>query len=269
MKKLILFFFLFGFTFSSSSLRALLAYRSLAAHLPPLSVLEKSAIQYSGLDPRKIQRWDRNARRAVALPRLQVGFDQDSKIQNTAVIQDSISVTSAGITIGPEANRIDQDFGNNRGFEVKAVWALDELLFNRDELEISQEARDLLVLRGRLIEELSQVYYGLKSQLLRLELEPCSAQDPSEVLRARQLADKLNSLSSGELFRSAPELEDFTLAVFTPLNPKEKTYDCPALLATPPQPPASAARNAGRDSGLQPARAAGIPLSGGTTSLRH
>ncbi|MCC6272889.1 MAG: hypothetical protein IT572_05440 [Deltaproteobacteria bacterium] len=185
---------------------------SLPDSLPPLAALEAAALQSSGLAPAKIGRWERNARRAVALPRLQVGYEQKAQNNNTAVIQDSISVTSSGITIGPESNRVDQDFGNDRGFEVKAVWALDELLFNRDELEISRESRDLYLVRGRLKEELHQAYFELKTQLLRLELEPETAQDPFELLRARQLMERLNSLSAGEFYRLAklaPRPENF------------------------------------------------------------
>lgn len=176
---------------------------SLPDSLPPLERLEQSALARAGLDPAKIGRWERNARRAVALPRLQVGYEQQSQNNNTAVIQDSISVTAAGITIGPESNRVDQDFGNDRGFEVKAVWALDELLFNRDELEISRESRDLYLLRGRLQEDLHHAYFELKSQLLRFELEPETAQDPFERLKAQQWMERLNSLSGGEFFRLA------------------------------------------------------------------
>ncbi|MCE9625814.1 MAG: hypothetical protein K8R69_10260, partial [Deltaproteobacteria bacterium] len=102
---------------------------------------------------------------------------------------------------GPEANRVDQDFGNNRGFDVKAVWALDELIFNRDELDISRESRDLLLVRSRLEEDLHQAYYELKTQLLRFEMEPESARDPFEVLKAQQQMDKLNTLSGGEFYR--------------------------------------------------------------------
>lgn len=189
-----------------------IAAASLPDSLPPLDKLEAAALQRSGLDPAKVGRWQRNARRAVALPRLQVGYDEKSKIKNTAIIQDSISVTSSGITIGPESNRVDQDLGNDRGFEVKAIWSLDELLFNRDELDISREARDLYVVRGRLQQELHEAYFELKSYLLRLELEPESADDPFKILKAQQLMERLNTLSGGEFYR------------LVKLTPGPKTY---------------------------------------------
>lgn len=205
--------------------------------LPPLELLEQSALSRAGLQPDKIQRWQRNARRAVALPRLQIGFEQSDQQNNTAVIQDSISVTSSGITIGPESNRIDQDFGNDRGFEVKAVWALDELLFNRDEIEISREARDLTLIRGRLQEELRDTYFLLKAQLWRFQAEPSLRLDPTEVLQAQQRAARLDSLSGGAFSRLA---SDFVLPLPPPesanLDP-EKFHELPATSENKMAPP--------------------------------
>ncbi len=198
--------------------------------LPSLELLEQSALSRAGLQPDKIQRWQRNARRAVALPRLQIGFEQSDQQNNTAVIQDSISVTSSGITIGPESNRVDQDFGNDRGFEVKAVWALDELLFNRDEIEISREARDLTLIRGRLQEELRDTYFLLKAQLWRFQAVPALRLDPAEVIQAQQRVARLDSLSGGAFSRLA---SDFVLPLPPPetanLDP-EKFHETPASL---------------------------------------
>ena len=169
--------------------------------LPDLALLEKSALEQAGLDPNSIRRWQKNSRLSALLPRLQAGFEQKADYQNTAIIQDSISVTSAGVTIGPEANRIDQDFGSDRGFEVKAVWAFDEVLFNRNELDVSREARDLLVARNRLSEDLRQSYFELKTLLTQLKLQPEFASDPLARLKTEQLVEKLNSLSAGEFKR--------------------------------------------------------------------
>lgn len=176
--------------------------------LPSLQTLEEAALRRAGLQPQLIQSWEKRSRLAPALPRIQVGYEQKAQIQNTAIVQDSISVTSAGVSIGPESNRIDQDFGHNSGFEVKAVWALDELIFNHDQIDVSREARDLLIIRSQLIQDLHQTYYDLKTQLVRFQLEEGLAEDPLERLKAEQLTDKLNSLTGGEFKRLLKESKE-------------------------------------------------------------
>ncbi|MCP5468242.1 MAG: hypothetical protein H7A32_03140 [Deltaproteobacteria bacterium] len=166
--------------------------------LPSFHLIEEAAFRYAGLDPKLIQQWDKGAKWAAALPRIQVGWERASLNQNTAIIQDSISVTSSGITIGPESNRIDQDLENNNEFEIKAVWSFNELLFNRDRLDISREARDLVMIRQRVTEELNLSYYTLKSQLIKMQIDPSLWEDPLERLKVEQVIDKLNSLTHGK-----------------------------------------------------------------------
>lgn len=166
--------------------------------LPPLASLEKIALKRAGLDPNDIRSWQRRSRYSAALPRIQVGWESAFVNQNTTIIQDSISVTSSGVAIGPESNRIDQDLKNNQDLEVKAVWALDELLFNRDQLDISREARDLLFVRNKLVEELQQSYYDLKALLIQLQLQPEPNLDPLTYIKFERLVDKLDSLTGGE-----------------------------------------------------------------------
>jgi hypothetical protein len=130
-----------------------------------------------------------------------VGWESNFLNQNTNVIQDSISVTSSGVTVGPEANRVDLDNQNNRDLEVKAVWAFDQLVFNRDQLDISREARDLFFVRTRLLEELHQAYFDLKSLLLQQEISHFKSSDAPWAIQVERKMEKLNSLTGGEFNR--------------------------------------------------------------------
>lgn len=169
-----------------------------AGQLPPLEDLEASVLHNAGLDPQRIQDWEKKARWSAALPRVQVGWESNFLNQNTNVVQDSISVTSSGVTVGPESSRLDLDIQNNRDLEVTAVWALDELVFNRDQLNISREARDLFFVRTKLLDELHQTYFDLKSLLLQQAAPHFSASDPQWALQVERRMEKLNSLTGGE-----------------------------------------------------------------------
>jgi len=78
---------------------------------------------------------------------------------------------------------------------------LNELLFNQDELYVSREARDLALVRGGLLQEMNQLYFELKSHLLKVHTDPRYAADPFSNLRTEQLVERLNTLSGGEMKR--------------------------------------------------------------------
>ncbi len=168
--------------------------------LPPLEYLEEAALNYAGIHPHQYAELNKRARWSAALPRLQVGFDRDNQDNSTSIIEDNVSVTSGGVTIGPESNRIDNYFNNKSAFEVKAVWYLNELIFNQDALLISREARDSYLVRQKIVMELHQAYYELKQLLLELNLNPQSLNKISQ-LQIEQLVAKLNSLSGNALTR--------------------------------------------------------------------
>src|SRR4029453_512401 len=81
-------------------------------------------------------------------------------------IQDSVSVSSAGVTVGPSESNFHQDQDFDRGFDIRATWHLDELVFNRDALSISAENRYRSVIRSQTLEELHQAYFERKRLLL-------------------------------------------------------------------------------------------------------
>lgn len=172
-----------------------------AADLPPLEELETAVLRRAGLDPGHIRKWEKNIRWSAALPRVQVGWESKFLNQNTNVVQDSVSVTSSGVTVGPESNRLDLDIQNNRDLEITAIWALDELLFNREQLNISREARDLFFVRTKLLDELHQAYFDLKSLLLETESRPTLRADLHWRLGVESKMEKLNSLTGGEFRR--------------------------------------------------------------------
>lgn len=196
-------------------------------HLPPLEDLEKAMLDRAGLDPDQIKSWQKRSRWAAALPRFQVGWESKFLNQNTTVIQDNLSVTSSGITVGPESNRLDVDLENNQNLEVRAVWAFDELVFNREELSVSREARDLYFVRTRLIEELHQAYFDLKSLLLSAEEDESLRQEMIWNLKVEQQFEKINSLTGGFLKQHPIRFSKTPLSSTRPVKPKTSEKDLP------------------------------------------
>jgi len=133
--------------------------------LPRTAELINAAIRSSSIDTKESYRWRKGIKYAALLPRLQLDYER--KVKNTLDlnIKDSISLSSAGVTIGPSANDWANGYNNDNNFSVKAIWYLDELLFNRDSLAASSEARELEMSRQDLIEKVSSYYAELKGAI--------------------------------------------------------------------------------------------------------
>jgi hypothetical protein len=151
---------------------------------PSLRELERAAIRYSGSDPEEVQHWKFRSRWSAALPHLLVGYDQKAATQVNNNIQDSISVSSAGVTLGPPQSSFYENDNLNRGFELKASWDLNELLFNRDAIAISTEERHRSIARSQVLEELHLAYFERK-RLLQIiaDAERLNAQQPRRAIQ--------------------------------------------------------------------------------------
>lgn len=170
---------------------------SASASEPTLRHLELAALKYSSLDPQEVGRWKSKAKWAKALPQLMVGYQQRIVNQINNTIQDSISVTGSNVTVGPPESQSDQNDNFNQGFEIRATWALDEVVFNKDTLSISSEARYRNLMRSQVLDELHQTYFERKKILLREEGKERKEFSPMIQLRLEELEARLDSLTGG------------------------------------------------------------------------
>ncbi|MBL7684460.1 MAG: hypothetical protein JNK65_00280 [Deltaproteobacteria bacterium] len=182
---------------------SLFPFHHLWAEESELRTLEKAALRYASIDAEEVAHWKSRVRWAAALPRIVVGYDQKSGTQINNNIQDSISVSSSGVSIGPPESRFTQDNQLDRGASVKAYWDLNELIFSKDTLAVSAEARYRTVMRSQIVEELHQAYFERKKILQKLsergELNQGIAADlpPALQIRLEELEAKLDSLTGG------------------------------------------------------------------------
>jgi len=162
-----------------------------------LRELEKAALRYSDLESQEIQRWKGRAKWAAALPRVVVGYEQKAAIQVNNSLQDSVSVTSGGVTIGPPESSLNQDNNFNRGFEAKAYWDLNELVFSKDSLAIASEARYRQMVRNQVLEELQQAYFDRKKLFMQMGERPVADWSAGMRIRLEETEAKLDSLTGG------------------------------------------------------------------------
>lgn len=162
-----------------------------------LHELEKAALRYSDLEASEIQKWKSRSKWAAAMPRVMVGYDQKAAIQVNNSLQDSVSVTSSGVTVGPPEANLNQDNNFNRGFEAKAYWELSELVFSKDQIAISSEARYRQLIRGQLLDELQQAYFERKKLFIQMGNKPTEEWTAGLRIRLEEIEAKLDSLTGG------------------------------------------------------------------------
>ena len=170
-----------------------------------LHELEKAALRYSDLESQEIHTWKSRAKWASALPRVMVGYEQKAAIQVNNSLQDSVSVTTSGVTVGPPESSLKQDNNFNRGFEVKAYWELSELVFSKDQIAISSEARYRQVMRSQVLEELQQAYFERKKLFIQMGDKATEEWTAGMRIRLEEIEAKLDSLTGGSFSKMKGE----------------------------------------------------------------
>ena len=127
--------------------------------IPPVNEVHRAAIQYADLDSNKARSWDKKSKLQALLPRLQVEYERHMRDNINIDINDTIYVGSSGVTVGPGESSYARDTFGDQNVSVKAVWMLNELVFSRDQLDISSENRSRNRERQILLNEVTKQFY--------------------------------------------------------------------------------------------------------------
>jgi hypothetical protein len=129
---------------------------------PPVQDVQKRALEYARIDVQDASKWKKRAKVAAALPRLQ--FDYISRLRNyvNVDVNDNVYVGSENVVIGPEEGSYKESADAQQSFGVKAVWALNELIFSRDTLNVSRETLNVMRERNALMDTVNKHYFDRK-----------------------------------------------------------------------------------------------------------
>lgn len=197
--KILLLLFLFNTSAKASVPRHLLEFKEIKDGEPGFAQIVRMYFKNEGLSNDHFRKWEKRIKKAPLLPTLYVGLDHALKESQELSINDNISISSGAITVGPEDH--DFDFGASRGttLRLRAVWRLDELVFNRDHFILYREKRALARDRADLGEDLYKIYEQRYMALIQyLRLRRISAGKAAVFYaRYRVLTDRLNAMTGG------------------------------------------------------------------------
>lgn len=168
------------------------------AREPSLQEVQGEAVRCLGSDLKDMEGWQGRARWSAVLPRLQVGFDRDLKDVVSLTTKDSVSISGGDVFVGPNESNFDKNFNQGTSFSVRALWYLNEMIFNRDTLVASHEKKEWIRERTHALQEVTGAYL-LRRRLvedLQRRRDPPSVREKKQLLLEEALA-RLDAYTNG------------------------------------------------------------------------
>jgi hypothetical protein len=159
---------------------------------PPITAVQREALRYVSLDPRRMQQlWDAAGRRAWAPEVLVRGDYGEDKDRTRSWDEAFIS--------GDTHSLFDRDRKRGDGYSVSLglTWDLGDAVFNLDRIDVSREARLVIQLRDDVLDEVNQLYFERQRVLASLDAPPGDAPVALLRLRAAELASGLDAWTGG------------------------------------------------------------------------
>ena len=151
---------------------------------PSLAAVRQAALRYAGLDRHPERAWSRRTRLAGLMPTLTLSINRD--LAHDA----DLSRQSTG------KEELAVGTGEDLGFEARAVWRLDRLLFDEAEVRVLQVAQRQHEERLELLTRVTSIYYQRrKLQLARSRGGKDAGID--QLLAIEELTDQLDALTGG------------------------------------------------------------------------
>jgi hypothetical protein len=141
------------------------------AEFPSVQEIQRRALHVAGLDVLTINRWQKNVRWKAAVPQLRFSIQRDLDEQLRISNKDNISITGGNVVIGPDEQDLVRDYDAGTRFQIAATWYLDELVFNRDEIIVSQERRRFHEEKYALLKEINRLYFERTAALYHLQMK--------------------------------------------------------------------------------------------------
>lgn len=182
--------------------------KELMGETPAATEVVNAALRHSELFRSGPGRWASRSRTKAVLPVFEIGLSRDlgeaqtSGTSRTLFGSASVEVAPGSfgnIIEGPDDESESLTRDEDLSLRLSAKWALNELVFNSDELRASREAQNLVDLRSSLTRRVLDLYYERLSALLelRMPLGFGAHQKIERRLKADQATSELDSLTGG------------------------------------------------------------------------
>ena len=150
--------YLFLFFTSSVNAASSVSFQKIKSAEPSFKDIMSAHLRHEHLSDDEFNGWQKRIRQAPYLPKLYLGFDQQLKRSDSLSVNDNISITSGLVTEGPEDNNYDVNSDVGQVFRVRAVWDLDQLIFQHEQFSLASTRRQFAVERSREADAIYKIY---------------------------------------------------------------------------------------------------------------
>jgi hypothetical protein len=151
---------------------------------PSVRALQHAAAQLAAVNPQLVRSWLRRAGKAAILPTLRVRVGRGLG----ELTRDSVTTSVYTMT-------------NDWRVEVEASWALDRLVFDRNELRAGREAQRAAGHREELLTRVAQLYYARRRLQVDAVLQPDAPGAVDRAIEIDELTAVLDGLTDNALTR--------------------------------------------------------------------
>lgn len=156
---------------------------------PNIRDLQKAAIEYAEVSPKKILQWRKDAAKKALLPQINIGLDRNSA---------DLWHWEGGSTTKNEDDVLRRG-RDNLDWDVSLTWDLSDLIWNDAQVSIDARSKLMVELRDDILDQVNKLYFErlrVKNELDVLALEDRSKRFQKQ-LKLEELAASLDSLTAG------------------------------------------------------------------------
>lgn len=157
---------------------------------PTIGEVQKAAIYYAEVHPKKIQAWRTAAMRKAWLPAVSLDYDV-SRDENIDLDRGGTNDPDKFIQ-GPEER--------SRDWSVGVSWDLGDLIWNDDQTSIDTRSKLMVELRDDILTEVTHFYFERRRLQVEMELAPATRELPVQIekeLRLQELTANIDALTGG------------------------------------------------------------------------
>lgn len=162
---------------------------SLFKNEPSIAEVQKAAIEYAEVHPRKIEEWRKAAAKKALMPSVSLNHSVDSD-ENVDLDRGGTADPDHFIT-GPQEKSRDWSLG--------VSWDLGDLIWNNDQTSIDTRSRLMVELRDDVLTEVTHLYYERRRLQVEITLNP-PRELPSileKEIKLEELTASIDALTGG------------------------------------------------------------------------